>query len=40
MDPDQQPSALTPAQTAHYKMLRNLIFTVAVAVFAFLMWQR
>jgi hypothetical protein len=39
MNPDQQPPPLTPAQAVHYSKLRNVIFTVGVTVFAFLMWR-
>ncbi|MDQ2733789.1 MAG: hypothetical protein M3Y55_02095 [Pseudomonadota bacterium] len=39
MASDPRPFPLTPAQAAHYRKLRNVIFTTAVTVFGFLIWQ-
>lgn len=39
MTPSKE-SALTPAQTANFKVLRWVVFSVAVAIFSYLLWRQ
>lgn len=36
---DEERQSLTPTQAANYKRLRSLIFTVAISVLAYCLWQ-